>query len=274
MNSDLSDIASALTGSLPRDGQAGMTGQLKVPDGSTIQPAFGFTNETSSGLIRAGTGEIGVVIQGTQIGMFDSTGWDGPTTSGAPVGMLADFAGPTAPTFWYLCFGQAVSRTTYVKLFNVIGTAYGSGDGATTFNLPDLRGRVTAGLDNMGGTAANRITTAFFAAPTTLGGAGGIQDIALSAGNIPTIVGINTNAPSYSLANGTTSTVAIVTGTSSTGGGAFSLGDAQNTTASVSGTITIGGSTIAFQSTNTGGGAAFSNLQPTMVVNKIIFAGA
>ena len=79
-----------------------------------------------------------------------------------PSGMLAPFAGATAPTGWFLCHGQAVSRSTYANLFAVLGTTYGAGDGTatsgTTFNLPDLRGRTIAGQDDMGGSAASRLT--------------------------------------------------------------------------------------------------------------------
>lgn len=53
----------------------------------------------------------------------------------------------TAPTGWLLCNGDAVSRTTYAALFAVIGTTFGTGDGSTTFNVPDFRGRVPAGVD-------------------------------------------------------------------------------------------------------------------------------
>ena len=63
-----------------------------------------------------------------------------------PVGCVIPFAGAAAPTGWLLCQGQAVSRTTYAQLFSVIGTTYGSGDGSTTFNLPDMRGRVAVGF--------------------------------------------------------------------------------------------------------------------------------
>ncbi len=75
-----------------------------------------------------------------------------------PSGMLAPFAGTSAPSGWFLCYGQAVSRTTYAALFTAIGTTYGTGDGSTTFNLPDLRGRTIAGVDDMGGSAASRLT--------------------------------------------------------------------------------------------------------------------
>lgn len=74
-------------------------------------------------------------------------------------GVVLDYAGTTAPVGYLLAYGQAISRTTYADLYNVIGTTYGVGDGSTTFNLPDLRGRVVAGKDDMGGSSANRLTT-------------------------------------------------------------------------------------------------------------------
>jgi microcystin-dependent protein len=72
----------------------------------------------------------------------------------APAGSILPFAGETAPTDWLLCAGQTVSRTTYATLFGVIGTNYGVGDGSTTFTLPDMRGRVVGGKDDMGGSGA------------------------------------------------------------------------------------------------------------------------
>ena len=66
-------------------------------------------------------------------------------------GMMSAFAGASAPSGWLLCQGQAISRTTYASLFNAIGTNYGTGDGSTTFNLPNMQGQVPAGI---GGTLA------------------------------------------------------------------------------------------------------------------------
>jgi microcystin-dependent protein len=62
-----------------------------------------------------------------------------------PTGMISAFAGANAPTGWLLCDGTAVSRTTYSSLFAVTSTTYGTGDGSTTFNLPDLRQRIPVG---------------------------------------------------------------------------------------------------------------------------------
>lgn len=66
-----------------------------------------------------------------------------------PVGGLVPFAGASAPAGgkWMLADGAAVSRTTYSALFALVGTTYGVGDGSTTFNLPNLKGRVVVGLD-------------------------------------------------------------------------------------------------------------------------------
>lgn len=65
-----------------------------------------------------------------------------------PVGSVIMFGGSTAPNGYLLCNGQAVSRTTYATLFAIIGTAYGAGDGSTTFNVPDMRSRFASGIGN------------------------------------------------------------------------------------------------------------------------------
>jgi len=62
-----------------------------------------------------------------------------------PAGTVQAFAGTTAPTGWVLCEGALISRTTFSRLFAIIGTSYGSGDGSTTFALPDFRGQFLRG---------------------------------------------------------------------------------------------------------------------------------
>ena len=104
-----------------------------------------------------------------------------------PVGAVIPFAGSGDLSGWRYCNGQAVDRTTYSALFAVIGTTYGAGDGSTTFNLPDLRGRVPAGLDADSGGFADRITvTASDVSGTVLGSTGGSQTHTLTAGELPT----------------------------------------------------------------------------------------
>ena len=80
------------------------------------------------------------------------------------LGEIRQFAGSTAPSKWLVCDGSAVSRTTYADLFAVIGTTYGTGDGSTTFNLPDFKGRTAIGsstsyaLGTTGGEATHTLT--------------------------------------------------------------------------------------------------------------------
>lgn len=101
-------------------------------------------------------------------------------------GAVLPFAGANAPTGWLMCDGSAVSRTTFAELFASIGTTYGTGDSSTTFNLPDLRGRVAAGKDNMGGTPANRLTAAGAGITgTSLGATGGSQTHTLTTAQMP-----------------------------------------------------------------------------------------
>jgi microcystin-dependent protein len=102
------------------------------------------------------------------------------SASVSPTGTVVAFAGSTAPSGWLLCDGGStgVLRTTYSALFAVIGTTYGAGDGSTTFNVPDLRGRVAAGKDNMGGTVANRMTVGISGITGTgLGQVGGSESL-------------------------------------------------------------------------------------------------
>lgn len=68
-----------------------------------------------------------------------------------PVGTILLYGGTSAPTGWLLCNGAAVSRTTYSELFAVTGTAYGTGDGSTTFNVPDFLGRTVIGTGSGSG---------------------------------------------------------------------------------------------------------------------------
>jgi microcystin-dependent protein len=97
------------------------------------------------------------------------------------------YAGSTAPSGWLLSYGQAISRSTYATLFAAIGTTYGVGDGATTFNVPDLRGRLVAGQDDMGGTSADRLTGQSGGVNgDTLGASGGAETHTLTPGELPT----------------------------------------------------------------------------------------
>lgn len=79
------------------------------------------------------------------------------TSSGIEPGTIQSFAMTTPPESWLKANGAAVSRITYAALFAVIGTTYGSGDGSTTFNLPDLRGEFVRGVDDGRGVDSGRV---------------------------------------------------------------------------------------------------------------------
>lgn len=74
-----------------------------------------------------------------------------------PTGTILDFGGTSAPTGFLLCDGSAVNRTTYAALFAAISTTWGVGDGSTTFNLPDLRGRAAIGSGTGSGLTARTV---------------------------------------------------------------------------------------------------------------------
>lgn len=98
---------------------------------------------------------------------------NGVTLIGVPSGAVAHFAMNTAPTGWLKANGALVSRSTYANLFAAIGTTFGSGDGSTTFALPDLRGRFTRNWADDGsidsGRAFGSAQTDDFKAHTHLG---------------------------------------------------------------------------------------------------------
>lgn len=177
-------------------------------------------------------------------------------------GTVLPFAGSTAPNGWLLCYGQAVSRTTYANLFTVIGTAHGAGDGSTTFNLPDLRGRVAAGKDDMGGTAAGRLTSTGGVTGATLGAAGGNQTHTLTTAQLPA----HTHANTLSDPGHTHSHNAAALVQSTTGGGAFAINAYSGAT------INAAATGITINNASQGSDAAHPNVQPTMVLNHIIKA--
>jgi microcystin-dependent protein len=274
VNTNFADVASGLTGSLPRDGQAGMSGQLKAADGALATPGISFEQDQDTGIRRSAANKFRMVCGGVDIAEFSETGLtliagELAALGLTPVGIGTDYWGTSAPTGWLFAYGQAVSRTTYAALFTVFGTTYGAGDGSTTFNLPDKRGRASFGKDNMGGTAANRITNQSGGwVGSTLGAAGGAQTHTLTAAELaahthPTTVNLNDPGHQHSLAQGALADQAFVGGGSSTASQA-----AVNTNGAQTG-ITVSVSVNA----NTGGGA-HNNLPPGITCNYIIFAGA
>lgn len=151
----------------------------------TPTPASGTAGSIYSKVV-SGSNELfykdstGNVIQLTTAGAIN--------IQGVPSGSLFPYAGATAPAGYLLCFGQAISRTGNPSLFAVIGTTFGAGDGSTTFNVPDIRGRSVFGADNMGGTAAGRLGGSVAGGITgsaVPGATGGEQEHQLSQAEIP-----------------------------------------------------------------------------------------
>ena len=160
-----------------------------------------------------------------------------------PKATVVSFAGATAPSGWLLCAGQAVSKTTYAGLYTALGAnAYGT-DTLTDFYLPDLRGRVPAGVDNMGGTDATRLDWA-----NTLGTSGGAQTHTLTTAEIPQ----HTHTWSYYDA---------VSNTNDGGRSGARWDNSNDNEENIVNITTNGG---------TGGGGTHNNMQPTLLLNYII----
>lgn len=140
-----------------------------------------------------------------------------------------DYAGAAAPTGWLLCQGQLVSRTLFSALFAAIGVVYGTGDGSTTFALPDLGGRVTAGKE----AAGTRLTVALSGIDSTkVGAAGGDQNFQSHNHQVP-VGGLSANGVNVRAMSGD-------------------------------------GTNFGYFGDQASGGGNSQNVQPTMIMNKII----
>lgn len=174
---------------------------------------------------------------------------------GTPPGVVFFTAAATIPEGYLVCQGQAISRTTYARLFDTISTTYGVGDGSTTFNVPDIAGRVIAGKES----SASRLTAAGSGINGgTLGAAGGTQTHPLITGELA----VHTHGvtdPGH------------LHGLNQNMAGFFSGGAAG--TAGTLGATGIPPTDIAFTGitvNNAGSGTAHQNTQPTIVLNAII----
>lgn len=140
------------------DGVTATTAELNVLDGVVATTAE--LNILDG--VTATTAEInvldGVIASTAEINHLDGVTSNIQTqiNSSTPAGTVIQFAGSSAPTGYLNANGNAVSRTTYAALFAAIGTTYGTGDGSTTFNLPDLRGEFVRGLDDGRGVDSGR----------------------------------------------------------------------------------------------------------------------
>lgn len=198
------------------------------------------------------------------------------------VGTIYLFAGSSVPSGFLLCDGSAISRSTYASVFSVIGTTYGAGDGSTTFNLPDLTGKVVIGASST----------------HALGATGGEETHALLDTEMPSHthgIAAHTHAhtikattpqlthtitqPAYKYnkpgthSQRSASSAAAYTGTTSTNATRSANLVISNHAATA---CTMGGGVTdcdAFNSESSGSGTAHSNMQPYMTMNYIIYVG-
>lgn len=158
----------------------------------------------------------------------------GREAAGLSTGMIVEYGFTAAPAGWLLCDGSAVSRTTYSGLFAIIGAAFGGGDGTTTFNVPDLRGRTPVGVGAGPGLTVRGIASS-----------GGEENHLLTSSEMPAHVHEQNGITEYSAVFG--STVGLMPGSSNL-------------------VITSGG----IDTLSTGGGSTHNNMQPFVALTFII----
>jgi microcystin-dependent protein len=285
-NQNWDDIASEITNSVAADGQTTMTGPLKASNGSVTNPSLTFGSDQNTGLYRIGADNLGVAANGAKVVDVATTG---VTVTGdlaasgdinatgvikqagnilLPVGLgPLPWSGTAAPDGWVLANGQTLLRADYPDLWAFAATEIGlgnllftNGNGTTTFTVADMGGRTPAGVE----ASASRLTSTYFGGDSTIigTGAGGQSRTLLTA-----------NLPAYT-----------PSGTVAQSSFTFTAGSNYNVTGSSFGVSTIAasglGSTVTLASqTFTGvaqGGTstAFGIVQPTIITNFIIFAGA
>jgi len=222
-------------------GQATFTSAASTTDNSTLTLGSSKLKVKDAGITATQLATDSVITAKIQDGAVTAAKLDaGAVSVLMPTASIMPYAGSSAPTGYLLCDGAAISRSTYSTLFGLLATTYGSGDGSSTFNIPDLRGRVIAGQDDMGGASANRLTGLTGGVNgDNLGAFGGLEDHQLTIAEMP--------------AHGHGSTSEVINSASSglvinSAGTAFNFSNLPNT----------------------GGDGSHNNVQPTIILNYII----
>lgn len=301
VNANFTDVGSELTNSLPRDGQAGMTGPFKAASGTLAAPGIAYSSDTDTGWRRSADGTQRAVSNGSdvmEVGPSGLTMQSGKTITdensnvvvGLPTGLgPMPWTGTTAPTGWVRCNGRTIGNASSAAteranadtedLFTHLWTNYAnaelavsSGRGVSaaadyaankTIALPDMKGRTFFGLDDMGASAAGRLGSAITSA-TTNGATGGAETTTLSITHMPAHDhggGSHTHVISQLIGGGTW----LNDGTVNTAGSVGYFPKAQNSTGTNS-TNTPSTTVISSQ----GSGTAFSNMPPAFLGTWII----
>lgn len=192
---------------------------------------------------------------------------------GVPIGAMMAYGGAAAPNGWLLCFGQAVSRTAFPSLFATIGTAYGIGDGTTTFNLPDKRGRASIGADNMGGAAANNVTNGVSGVnAAVVGASGGNQNAQTDTLTATSVATSGVTDPGHTHPLSGDGVLLGIVGAGflwGSGGSGYSFGDAVTQT----GYTSLSVATSVTTTVTSGLTGSSQNMPPVEVDNWIIYTG-
>jgi microcystin-dependent protein len=259
---------------------------VSTMNSGTAAPPFG----TWSSSVPAGAFWLDTSTTPWEIQIGDGTDWlpfgyldpvNHVFTPAGPTGTIGFFAGAWTggsalpPPGTLLCYGQVVAIASYPNLFAAIGAVYG-GDGISTFGIPDLRGRALAGIDNMGGTAASRLTS------YVLGTTGGGQNVTLVTSEFPPHThGVNDSGHIHTAGTAISDPGHLhgmglgneFDASRSTGAVVGPGGDVDTSTSGtgISATTTVNGAYTGITIADTGGGGSHANVQPTMTVNAFIW---
>lgn len=203
---------------------------------------------------------------------------------GLPSGSIVEFGGGSAPAGWLLCDGAAVSRTTYARLFAAIGTTWGVGNGTTTFNVPDFRGRTPVGAGTgtgltaravaaSGGAETVQLTSTTMPSHTHTFGSGSAAD---PGGHTHSVSGSADAVGDHSHGVGNQSTRSDILaggGTTTAANAGGSTGGAGGHSHGLSATASSGGGhthSVSGTNASTGGDGAHENMQPWRGVHFIV----
>jgi hypothetical protein len=219
-----------------------MATQLQFRRGTTAQ------NNSFTGA----AGEISIDTDSKNLRIHDGANAGGYEI--IPTGTIVAYGGATAPAGWLLCDAAAVSRTTYARLFAIIGTGFGIGDGTTTFNVPEMRDRLTLGKGTNNATLGATGTAAAASGTITSSNITGVLTVASTTGTGTTGPGsTGTGNTGTGTSGGTVATIPAATYNTGTG-----------TTGSTTQTITVGTVSVA---------ASAKDSSLATVVNSVNTAG-